>query len=1290
MLMILILLHIHVAAAFLTPQSFVDKSPATARRSTLTQYAKKDSLNAIDDPFEILGRDTFQKYFEFPIDSWQAKAGGEIVEGRNVIACAPTGAGKTVVGEMALHLAFHSGRNAIYTTPLKALSNQKFAELRSSFGSKNVGLATGDMSINRGAQIMVMTTEVYRNMAWRAIDEEIEESEDEMLDDVISSKGRSELSNLACVVLDEFHYMGQKGRGGVWEECVITSPSHTQIVALSATLPNAANLAQWMQKVSDRHSTLIMNDSGRPVPLRFMYANRDGIEFIFSNRDAGPGAPLGLLGYRGDGVPESQQKKKKKTKSDEVGITKHLEEFGIPQYPKGLQMNHKLKSAMRKRSERINRLVAKRSLEGDDRRKFQRNRRDDSVERRISPREERKQRERILKQEMRKEVPSLHFLVRRLNQIDLLPAIFFLFSRVGCDEAAGSICHQMKKQAAFKASKEQRSPIDSNDKKGRKSRQRSAKKEDSLLMKDGKGRTFRSESNFITEETMTSIIDGADIYVDEEITNPLEDENLHSYADRGLLTYSQVKEVASRIKLFNEANEEIKFSDENIDRFLHGVGSHHAGHLPAHKAFVESLFRKQLMRIVFATETLAAGINMPARTTVITNMAKRGEGGTMNLLETANMLQMAGRAGRRGMDTDGTCVLVATPFEGVEEGIDILISEIKPVESQFSPGYALAVNLIARGKGKLDVAQTLVQKSFAIWEKQQAQEKLETVKEIHGDAFDEIIEQVAHEQFLDCLNDLIGKDRNKKVFDILEDKQLLKKASKSFTGLNQILNLEESTLGYLEKELQAINQIDDDLDKDGMLDLLSEDNVNIETEILNQKRRIRKANEDVSNHIMTYMAVEANTLLKSSITGVDDLKAALRLSRKNSVDIEADSNVTPTELTYFVKSAVTMNRKRRKQKNAAKSNDMGNSALIDQLANAEEEDDSLEDLCALINVLQAYGCIVPTDESSDKSSPSYRITTAGENVGLLGLDNSLWALVAMGGAWDVLEASADLDKFKAELNSLGTHDNSGLFDDFDDDPLFDDIDEFDNGSGKEHSAESQEVESDLTVPLPQAEAATLVDQLRALEPDEIAGYVSCLVADSPRGGGASVLSSFQQLSHEQQKVIQSSLLSLERLSEVQNKYSVDETARKVQVELGTCEVVTAWTAGCSWNEALEISGSAPGDLVRILHRVLDSLRQIGNLPVNAVRSINANAGIIQMESTGIHPDVRQLCREAATAMDRYPVKDPLPFEDDEDTDDDHESDEDVDHESDEDANHESDEDADQVPLIKDNDEEVEG
>ena len=134
---------------------------------------------------------------------------------------------------------------------------------------------------------------------------------------------------------------------------------------------------------------------------------------------------------------------------------------------------------------------------------------------------------------------------------------------------------------------------------------------------------------------------------------------------------------------------------------------------------------------------------MPARTTVICSLAKRSGSGSMALLETSNLLQMAGRAGRRGMDTTGTCVLVATPFEGEDVAANILTDPIKPIMSQFRPSYSLAINLIARGDGRLDVAKQLVSSSFANWSRQRVEEARRGSSKLSE--VSEILEQVTEE-----------------------------------------------------------------------------------------------------------------------------------------------------------------------------------------------------------------------------------------------------------------------------------------------------------------------------------------------------------------------------------------------------------------------------------------------------------------------------------------------------------------------------------------------------------------
>ena len=255
-------------------------------------------------------------------------------------------------------------------------------------------------------------------------------------------------------------------------------------------------------------------------------------------------------------------------------------------------------------------------------------------------------------------------------------------------------------------------------------------------------------------------------------------------------------------------------------------------------------------------------------------------------------------------------------------------------------------------------------------------------------------------------------------------------------------------------------------------------------------------------------------------------------------------------------------------------------------------------------MLQLYGCMVKINDSDNIDFQEFKITTGGENIAVLGLDNSLWILVAMGGAWDVKGDYTKIDEFKLAMKSFESFDGE-------------------NDEDKDIDGVSKIMSTKITdkpkISLPLKKVATLVDLLCSLEPSKMAGYVSCLVTDGFRGRNGSALTYFQYLSPTQQRVIQSTLTSLKRLVEVQNKYSVEESSNKVQLELGPCKVVTAWAADCSWNEALQLSGLATGDLVHTLHRALDALRQIGNVSVDAARSLNSNA--TQMESAGIHPDI---------------------------------------------------------------------
>jgi len=1202
-----------------------------------------------------------QPHFPFPLDPWQLSAGASLLASHNVIVCAPTGAGKTVVGEMALRIAIENNTKAIYTTPLKALSNQKFGEMRKIFGVDRVGLSTGDISIRRGADITIMTTEVYRNMAWRArtspslvelIEEEGMQVDVDKLEKSLQRDEYDDLSSNSIVVLDEFHYMGQKGRGSTWEECVITNPPHTQIVGLSATLPNAHRLAAWMESVTGRKTVLVEASGGRPVPLRYYFATNRILSPLFRDEQAGPGAPHGLLGLRGDGVDPSKIYKKKTKKKLEkyASIMQGLNERGLP---RGLDLHPTLQSAAEKQQasidRRLQRMMARESY-GD----YNGYGKGPTM----SLKEQRKAKENMLKKELRKSVPSVTTLLRRLQQEDLLPSIFFIFSRVGCDNAAVTLCEGLKadaqEQSFRRPSAEKKfgktKDIFKGKGRGRGQGRRSSSNwdlnEDELVMiQDSEGRNFRAD---LLDQILSDEYDSS---TDQQVMG-LEDEafmsegNLQQYATIGLLSLREIKEAAQRLLSFNTENPEIAFDDSAVERILCGIGSHHAGVLPAHKAFIESLFRIGLMKVIFATETLAAGINAPARSTIICSMAKRGDNAGMELLETSNMLQMAGRAGRRGMDIEGACIIAATAFEGPEDAITILTNEIKPIVSQFSPSYALAINLIDRGGGKLEVARSMIQKSFAVWESQQREQELETALE-SLDINDE--NRSPEELFLNALQLTLEKEiieardgtsprgtsksaisKLDSLVDVLSDGKNLKKISKKYSGAAQMLELEQSTLKYLEREFREMDQVETMPDNVILPEnLFDDDKRELLSEIKTQRSRVTKGEREINGSIIAALAKVANNRMKNDTEESIILREALKAVRTAGDDVPfvEGAPLEPGELNTYIMTAPKTNRRR----------------LLTYASSPSEEknDECWNQMLSLLNVLEAFGCLKRRDVESDEITVDDRmnpekyqftVTSGGTHVGSLGTDNSLWQVCALGGAFDVAYESAELDKFQ------------DAFSDFESDKV-------------------EDTTSDLTgVPKPQKEAQTLTSLLCNLSASEMAGYVSSLVVDAPRNS-ASALESFQKLTNSQQRVVQSSLLSLERLLEVQRKYNLDDSIGRCQLELSSADVVTAWASGCSWLEALEISGQAPGDLVRTLSRALDALRQISNLPFVPARGTDGDGVTIRKESGGIHPRIRALCREASSLIDRYPVKDMLPFEaDDEETNRERSQDEDDDNE----------------------------
>lgn len=529
--------------------------------------------------------------FPFELDDFQKDACRCITDGKSVVVCAPTGAGKTVIAQHAIHCALEQGKKVFYTTPLKALSNQKYNDFSEKYGIDKVGLLTGDTSINRGAQIVVMTTEVFRNMLYGTNFGSVTDN----------------LKDVKYVILDEVHYMNDEQRGTVWEESIIYCPTNVQIVALSATVANADKLTEWINTVHSR--TELINTDFRPVPLRFYYFD-----------SSQPNTLLPLL------TPNGTLNKKIKPEKKEF------------KHGKAVQKRNTVKD-----------------------------------------------------------------VVRNLHEKNMLPAIYFTFSRKKCDE-------QMEKCA-------------------------------SLCLVTPK-----------EQEEIRQIIDD---YIAE---NPYLYKNKH------------------------------------IEYLMLGVASHHAGLLPGWKVLVEKLFQKGLIKVVFATETLAAGINMPARSTVISSISKRTDNGHRTLTP-SEFLQMSGRAGRRGMDEIGYVVIVGTPFQTPEEVAELVLSDANPLESKFSPSYSMVLNLLQRFT--LEEAKELVLKSFGYFSSNSRIEPLLAVKDEYECKIDECNSFVCYCKKTN--DDLLEYNKIREIY--VQNRRIFKTIQKQEKKKNRPLNEEAAEFGRQTKAM---------------------------------------------------------------------------------------------------------------------------------------------------------------------------------------------------------------------------------------------------------------------------------------------------------------------------------------------------------------------------------------------------------------------------------------------------------------------------------------------------------
>ena len=524
----------------------------------------------------------FKTIFPHQLDDFQTEAITYLEENKSVVVTAPTGSGKTLIGEYAIFRALNQGKRVFYTTPLKALSNQKFRDFQVKFGQnvdsksgiyQEIGLITGDILINPNAPVVVMTTEIFRNMLYSTPIGEVGTSTD----------------NLQSVVLDECHYISDLGRGTVWEEAIIYCPPKIQLVALSATIGNPEELCHWINQVKKAHSQqgkmsecMLVNSDFRPVPLKFYFSHARGLYSLFS------------------------------TKNNKLN----------PQLKKVLPTNKRGKFNQR-------------------------------------------------------DCPNIKTVVQQLKSKKMLPAIYVIFSRRGCDEAVKSLSYL------------------------------------NLLSIEENQKVLIYLLNYLCQDNLD---------LEVKIVEFAKKENQSTYdhilaflqnpeaAGEKLVDYLISKPlIKERLLRFLADNSELVRSSQ-IEPLTRGIAAHHAGILPAWKELVERLFELGLIKVVFATATLAAGINMPACTTVISALKKRSDDGH-RFLTPSEFLQLAGRAGRRGMDRVGYVVTVQTPFEGALAAAKLAKASPEPLCSRFTPSYGMVLNLLQ--KHTIQEAKDLLELSFA-------------------------------------------------------------------------------------------------------------------------------------------------------------------------------------------------------------------------------------------------------------------------------------------------------------------------------------------------------------------------------------------------------------------------------------------------------------------------------------------------------------------------------------------------------------------------------------------------
>lgn len=536
----------------LLPTTRTHLRPSTApRRTRKPNVAKRDWAHVVDinkpmTNFHELVPDMAHKY-PFELDTFQKEAVYHLEMGDSVFVAAHTSAGKTVVAEYAIALAEKHMTRAIYTSPIKALSNQKFRDFKQTFSSSSVGILTGDVQINPEASCLVMTTEILRSMLY---------------------KGADLIRDVEFVIFDEVHYVNDAERGVVWEEVIIMLPDHVNIILLSATVPNSKEFADWVGRTKKK-DIYVISTAQRPVPLEhYLYAGRDTFKIVDASRN------WVARGYQdaGDALRRKQDKER-----DAAGLPP-VQRVGARGAARGVQRG----AAPARGGQR------------------------GATSSGSAPRGRGGGQSRTIHTGADKNL-YVH-LLNHLQKKGLLPVVVFTLSKKRCEENAATL----------------------------------------------------------TNSDLCTSVEKSEVHV-------------------------AVEKALARLKGSDKKLPQIARMRDLLSR---GIGVHHGGLLPIVKEVVEILFARGLVKVLFATETFAMGVNMPARCVVFSNIRKH-DGRSFRDILPGEYTQMAGRAGRRGLDPTGTVIIVAG--DNLPEQTSLLkmmLGTPGKLQSQFRLTYNMILNLL--------------------------------------------------------------------------------------------------------------------------------------------------------------------------------------------------------------------------------------------------------------------------------------------------------------------------------------------------------------------------------------------------------------------------------------------------------------------------------------------------------------------------------------------------------------------------------------------------------------------